>query len=262
MYRIGQFAKLIGVTTNTLKNWDEKGILEPAFKTPYGERRYSEDQLQQVLKNKQQHTIITHGLEAKEHDKAVTPHKDVTTNILDNTSQTHQRTETIDKFQNKQQTKPDLAQSRINIGYARVSTKDQEEEMKKQVELLELFLIKQGKPFKIISDIGSGIDHSKPGLKELIELISTNQVDTVYVLYKDRLIRFGFKLIEECAKHHNTKIEVINQTEEKIDEDEFIEDVVYIINVFSYIFSQKSSSDTDDINRKIAQRLLDGKEMV
>jgi len=33
------------------------------------------------------------------------------------------------------------------------------------------------------------------------------------------LVRFGFELIEEFAKLHNTKIEVINQTEDKIDEE-------------------------------------------
>jgi len=82
-----------------------------------------------------------------------------------------------------------------------------------------LFLAKQGKSFKIISDIGSGIDYSKSGLKELLKLISSNQVDTIYALYKDRLVRFGFELIEEFAKLHNTKIEVINQTENKIDEE-------------------------------------------
>ena len=164
MYKIGQLSKLTGISISTLRMWDKKAILKPGFKTPRGERRYSEAQLQQVLQK-----------------KSDAPH--------------------------------------INVGYARVSSKKQEDDLKRQIELLELFLAKQGKSFKIISDIGSGIDYSKSGLKELLKLISSNQVDTIYALYKDRLVRFGFELIEEFAKLHNTKIEVINQTENKIDEE-------------------------------------------
>jgi len=201
MYKIGQFSKLTGISISTLRMWDKKGILKPEFKTPRGERRYSEAQLQQVLQKKSDAPLI-------------------------------------------------------NVGYARVSSKKQEDDLKRQIELLELFLAKQGKSFKIISDIGSGIDYSNSGLKELLKLISSNQVDTIYVLYKDRLVRFGFELIEEFAKLHNTKIEVINQTEDEIDEEELVEDILNIIHVFSCKLNGKKSH----INKKIAQRLLDEKE--
>jgi predicted site-specific integrase-resolvase len=201
MYKIGQFSKLTGISISTLRLWDKKGILKPEFKTPRGERRYSEAQLQYILQKKSD-------------------------------------------------------APRINVGYARVSSKKQEDDLKRQIELLELFLAKQGKPFKIISDIGSGIDYSKSGLKELLKLISSNQVDAIYVLYKDRLGRFGFELIEEFAKLHNTKIEVINQTEDKTDEEELVEDILNIIHVFSRKLNGKKSH----INKKIAQRLLDEKQ--
>ena len=51
----------------------------------------------------------------------------------------------------------------------------------------------QGKPFEIISDIGSGINYKKKGLKELMKRISQNKVDKVVVFYKDRLLQFGFE---------------------------------------------------------------------
>jgi len=200
MYKIGQFSKLTGISISTLRMWDKKGILKPEFKTPRGERKYSEAQLQQVLQKKSD-------------------------------------------------------APRINVGYVRVSLKKQEDDLKRQMDLLELFLVKQGKSFKIISDIGSGIDYSKPGLKELLKLISSNQVDTIYVLYKDRLVSFGFELIEEFAKLHNTKIEVINQTEDEIDEEELVEDILNIIHVFSCRLNGKKSH----INRKIAEKLLNEK---
>ncbi|MFP3256644.1 MAG: IS607 family transposase [Candidatus Nanopusillus acidilobi] len=262
-YSTGKFAKFIGVTATTLRNWEKQGILIPAFKTPNGERKYSEEQLQQILQNKSKYRVVTAQFvrnifnETKEQDKDVTPHKDAITSK----DETSQHTKTIKaNLDTKEYNKPNESQSRLNIGYARVSSKEQEEELKRQVDLLELFLVKQGKPFKIISDIGSGIDYSKLGLNELLKLISSNQVDTVYILYKDRLVRFGFKLIEEFAKYHNTKIEVINQTENKIDKEEFVEDIVNIIQIFSYIFDNKLNGNSDYIISKIVQRLLDERE--
>ena len=57
-----------------------------------------------------------------------------------------------------------------------------------------MYLTAQGKSFEIISDIGSGINYKKKGLKELMKRISQNKVDKVVVLYKDRLLRFRFEL--------------------------------------------------------------------
>ena len=41
-YRIAEAAKLLGVHPSTLRRWDEKGILRPSIRTPTGERRYTE----------------------------------------------------------------------------------------------------------------------------------------------------------------------------------------------------------------------------
>jgi putative resolvase len=120
---------------------------------------------------------------------------------------------------------------------------------------LELFLAKQGKPFKIITDIGSGINYQKQGLREIIKMIVLNQIDTIYILYKARLVRFGFELIEEFARLHNTRLEVINQTEDKTDEEELVEDILNII----YMFSCRLNSKKSHINRKIAKKLLNEK---
>ena len=89
---------------------------------------------------------------------------------------------------------------KINLGYIRVSAKHQNSDLDRQYELMEMFLMKQGKEFQIISDIGSGINYKKRGLKELLKLVSTNQIDKLYISYKDRLVRFGYELIEEVLK--------------------------------------------------------------
>ena len=40
LWRIGEVAKLTGVTTRTLRYWEELGLLQPASRTEGGERVY------------------------------------------------------------------------------------------------------------------------------------------------------------------------------------------------------------------------------
>lgn len=48
-YSIGEFAKLIGKTIQTLRNWDSKGVLKPHHVTSGGTRYYSQEQLNHFL---------------------------------------------------------------------------------------------------------------------------------------------------------------------------------------------------------------------
>ena len=44
-YSIGEFAKAIGKTTKTLRNWDKVGTLKPVRVETTGYRYYSQEQL-------------------------------------------------------------------------------------------------------------------------------------------------------------------------------------------------------------------------
>lgn len=64
----------------------------------------------------------------------------------------------------------------------------------------------KGYQFEIISDIGNGINYNKKGLNQLIDMITNLEVDKIVILYKDRLIRFGYELIENlCEKYGTTR---------------------------------------------------------
>ena len=115
-----------------------------------------------------------------------------------------------------------------------------------------MYLTAQGKPFEVISDIGSGINYKKKGLKELIKLISQNQVDKVVVLYKDRLLRFGYELVEYIASLYNCEIEIIDNTE-KSEQQELVEDLVQIITVFSCRLQGKRANKA----RKLVKELIE-----
>jgi predicted site-specific integrase-resolvase len=56
-YKIGKFAKLIGVTQETLRNWDRRGQLRPHHIGQGGFRYYSKEQLYQYLGIKNEKTI-------------------------------------------------------------------------------------------------------------------------------------------------------------------------------------------------------------
>ncbi|GAA0089970.1 hypothetical protein UT300008_27670 [Clostridium perfringens] len=58
---------------------------------------------------------------------------------------------------------------------------------------------------------------NKKGLNQLIDMITNLEVDKIVVLYKDRLIRFGYELIENICEKYGTTIEIIDNTE-KIEE--------------------------------------------
>ena len=146
--------------------------------------------------------------------------------------------------------KPNL--DRIVIGYCRVSSNKQKDDLERQIENMKLYLTAQGKPFEIISDIGSGINYKKKGLKELMKRISQNKVDKVVVFYKDRLLRFGFELVEYIASLYDCDIEIIDHTE-KIEQQEIVEDLVQIITVFSCKLQGKRANKA----RKLVKELID-----
>ena len=196
-YSINEFSKILGVSAQTLRNWDANGKLHPHHTSTNGYRYYSHEQLNQVM------------------------------NI-----------------------KPNL--NRLTIGYCRVSSNKQKDDLERQIENVKTYLIAKGQPFEIISDIGSGINYKKKGLKELIKLITQNKVEKVVILYKDRLLRFGFELVEYIASLYNCEIEIMDNTE-KSEQQELVEDLVQIITVFSCKLQGKRAGKA----RKLVKELVE-----
>lgn len=195
---IHKAATMLGVSAQTLRNWEKSKLLIPAQKRNNGYRYYSKEQLDAFV---EQYRVLN---------------------------------------------------NRINIGYCRVSTNKQKDDLKRQVDNIELYLKSLHQPYKIIEDVGSGINYTKKGLTRLLELICNNKVDTIYVLHKDRLVRFGFELIKKFAELHNTNI-VILDSEDKTIEQELMEDLMQIVTVFSCKLHGKRAAKTKHIMEKLLQ---------
>jgi predicted site-specific integrase-resolvase len=133
-----------------------------------------------------------------------------------------------------------------------VSSNKQKDDLKRQVENMQLYLSAQGVPYEIITDIGSGINYKKKGLKELIKRIIQNEVDKVVVLYKDRLLRFGFELIEYIASLYNCDIEIIDTTEQT-EQQELVEDMIQIVTVFSAKLQGKRANKAKKMIKELVE---------
>ena len=122
-----------------------------------------------------------------------------------------------------------IKKDRMKICYCRVSSKKQKPDLEKQIN----FLKTKYPNHTFITDIGSGINYSRNGLKQILEYAIQGSVEEVVVSYKDRLTRFGFELIEWLVeKYSNGKIIIVNKSEEKTPIEELTKDIVTIMNVY------------------------------
>jgi len=142
---------------------------------------------------------------------------------------------------------------KITIGYARVSSHDQKEDLIRQTKLLESYLAKNGWKHEIIQDLGSGLNYNKKGLKKLINLICSKSIERLVLTHKDRLLRFGSELIFSICEHFGIEIVIMNASKDLTFEDELVQDVLEIITVFSArLYGSRSRK-----NKKLLEKLKD-----
>jgi len=122
-----------------------------------------------------------------------------------------------------------IVRKRKVVLYARVSSNTQKDDLVNQVKYLE----ENVKDYdQVITDVGSSLNMKRKGFLKLLRMILNNEVSKVVIAYPDRLVRFGFEIIEEICKAHNCEIVVLNK-EDKTPEKELIEDLISILVSFS-----------------------------
>jgi putative resolvase len=131
------------------------------------------------------------------------------------------------------------------IGYARVSSNTQKDDLKRQVKYL-----RQSGVQEVITDIGSGLNEKRKGFLRLLDRVLHNEVDKVVILYEDRLTRFGFDTLKKVFEAHGTNIEVLNQTDVKPPQQELVEDLITIISHFSgKLYGMRSRKQKEVVKR-------------
>ena len=127
-----------------------------------------------------------------------------------------------------------VEKDRITINYARVSSHEQKADLERQIIVLENYSYAKGWQFETISDLGSGLNYKKKGLKNLLNRIMTGEMGRLVLTHKDRLLRFGSELVFAICEEFNTEVVIINQTKEEISfEQELATDMIELVTVFS-----------------------------
>jgi excisionase family DNA binding protein len=120
-------------------------------------------------------------------------------------------------------------EERQKICYCRFSSQGQKNDLQRQISYMQ----EKFPDHKIITDIGSGINFRRKGLRTILELSSKGAVSQVVVAYRDRLCRFAFELLEWIFHLHEVKLVVLNQEMDSSGNNELAEDLLAIINVFN-----------------------------
>jgi putative resolvase len=134
----------------------------------------------------------------------------------------------LDAYLNKKGNNED-AEEKMKICYVRVSSVGQKDDLERQIKYMK----KKYPNHKIIKDIGSGINLNRKGLNKIIDWAIEGKIQEVVIAYKDRLARFGYTHIERIIKtYSNGEIIVLNKLENKEPQEELVEDVLQVMNVF------------------------------
>ena len=117
----------------------------------------------------------------------------------------------------------------LNIIYARVSSANQKNDLERQIK----FLKEKYPNHKLVTDIASGLNFKRKGLSYIIDNAIKGRLKELIVVHKDRLCRFGYELIERLIKiYSGGKIIILDKKDKKEPEEEIVEDVIHIMNVF------------------------------
>lgn len=155
-----------------------------------------------------------------------------------------------------QKLKPELVRSiskdsRKTIAYARVSSRDQQEDLMRQSQLLEMYCASQGWTYEIVSDLGSGMNYHKKGLKHLLDEILSEKIGRLVITHKDRLLRFGAELIFSICEIKQVEVVILNKGADLSFEEDLAKDVLEIITVFSArLYGSRSGK-----NRKLIEEM-------
>lgn len=119
------------------------------------------------------------------------------------------------------------------IGYLRVLSRNQTDDLKNQKQFIKQYCNAKGIVVDdYMTDIGSGLNYKRKNWNKLLDQVMNNEIETIYITYKDRFIRFGYEWFESLCYKHDTKIVILN-AKETSPQQELIEDLISIIHVFS-----------------------------
>ena len=97
------------------------------------------------------------------------------------------------------------------IGYLRVSSRNQIDDLENQKQLIKQFCNAKGIVVDdYMTDIGSGLNYKRKNWNKLLDQVMNNEIEIIYITYEDRFTQFGYEWFENLCHKHNTKIVILN----------------------------------------------------
>ena len=125
---------------------------------------------------------------------------------------------------------------KLTVLYSRVSSHDQKNDLfTQQQKLLHYAQINHYQNIKLISDLGSGLNYKKSGLNQLLNLILTQQISTLIINHKDRLLRFGSELIFKLCDFYHVNVIIIENKSLSFEET-LTHDVIELMTTYYFNF--------------------------
>lgn len=129
--------------------------------------------------------------------------------------------------------KTDVNDKRKIVIYTRVSTSNQKDDLKNQVEFLRQYANAKGIIVdEVIEDYGSGLNYNRKKWNKLIDECMENKVKTIIISHKDRFIRFGYDWFERFLSKFEVSFIIVNN-ESLSPQEELVQDIISILHIFS-----------------------------
>lgn len=144
---------------------------------------------------------------------------------------------------------------RTTVCYCRVSSGSQKDDLRSQVEFMQT----KYPCAEVVTDIGSGLNYQRKGLKSLLGRCLRGEKLSIVVAHKDRLARFGFELIEWIVGELGSELVVLNDTKTE-PERELTQDLLTIVHVFSCrLYGLRSDKGKKDQNaaKQTAKKIVE-----
>ena len=148
---------------------------------------------------------------------------------------------------------------RDTVIYARISTRNQKDDLQNQVEFLKQFCNAKGIIVnQCIEDFGSGLNYNRKKWNKLLDEVMENKIKTIVISNKDRFIRFGYDWFEKFCEKFNTKIIIVNN-ETLSPNEELVQDIISILHVFSCrLYGLRKYKNQIEEDEEIAKELQNG----
>ena len=149
--------------------------------------------------------------------------------------------------------------SRQTVIYARVSTRNQKDDLQNQVTFLRQFCNARGMIVdQCIEDYGSGLNYNRKKWNDLLDEVMEQKIKTIVITHKDRFVRFGYDWFEKFCMKFNTSITVVNN-EDLSPQEELVQDIVSILHVFSCrLYGLRKYKKLIEEDKEIVKELQDG----